>query len=75
MPIRARQGAITFTLDPGLASGLGGYTAADFKADIAAKQAAGKKVILSVGGQNGTISVSERHGRHQLRQQRPVRTA
>jgi chitinase len=54
----SRQGAITFTLDPTLASRLGGYTAADFKADIAAKKAAGKKVILSVGGQNGTISVT-----------------
>jgi chitinase len=55
----SRQGAITFTLDPTLASRLGGYTAADFKADIAAKHAAGKKVILSVGGQNGTISVAD----------------
>lgn len=54
----SRQGAITFTLDPTLSSRLGGYTAADFKADIAAKKAAGKKVILSVGGQNGTISVA-----------------
>jgi chitinase len=50
----ARPGGITFTLD---SAGLGGYTVAQFKADIAAKQAAGKKVILSVGGQNGTISV------------------
>ena len=33
---------------------LGGYTVAQFKADIKAKQAAGKKVIISVGGQNGT---------------------
>lgn len=53
----SKPGGITFTLDPTLASRLGGYTAAEFKADIAAKQAAGKKVILSVGGQNGTISV------------------
>ena len=50
----ARPGAITFNLD---SAGLGGYTVAQFKADIAAKQAAGKRVILSVGGQNGTISV------------------
>ncbi|TCN39165.1 chitinase [Kribbella orskensis] len=54
----SRQGAITFTLDPTLSSRLGGYTAADFKADIAAKKVAGKKVILSVGGQNGTVSVA-----------------
>ncbi|MEV4267574.1 glycoside hydrolase family 18 protein [Kribbella sp. NPDC049584] len=52
----SRPGAITFNLD---SAGLGGYTVAQFKADIAAKQAAGKKVILSVGGQNGTISVAD----------------
>ncbi|MFJ5232077.1 chitinase [Kitasatospora sp. NPDC088391] len=52
------QGAISFTLDSGLSSKLGGYTDAQFKADIAAKHAAGKKVIVSVGGQNGTVSVA-----------------
>ncbi|GAA1589571.1 hypothetical protein GCM10009804_52250 [Kribbella hippodromi] len=52
----SRPGGITFNLD---SAGLGGYTVAQFKADIAAKQAAGKKVILSVGGQNGTISVAD----------------
>ncbi|MGQ4512069.1 glycosyl hydrolase family 18 protein [Streptomyces sp. DW26H14] len=47
-------GQLAFTLDPAV-----GYaSAADFKADIAAKQAAGKSVILSVGGQNGTVSVN-----------------
>ncbi|WP_433014344.1 chitinase [Kribbella sp. CA-294648] len=54
----SRPGGITFTLDPTLAGRLGGYTAAAFKADIKAKQAAGKKVILSVGGEKGTISVA-----------------
>ena len=54
----SRPGGITFTLDSGLSSRLGGYTVADFKSDIAAKHTAGKKVILSVGGQNGTISVT-----------------
>ncbi|RRQ84234.1 chitinase [Streptomyces griseofuscus] len=49
-------GAVTFTLD---SADLGGYTADQFKADIKAKQAAGKKVIISIGGQNGTISVSD----------------
>ena len=49
-------GAVTFTLD---SAGLGGYTVDQFKADIRAKQAAGKKVIVSVGGQNGTVSVSD----------------
>jgi chitinase len=52
----SRPGGITFNLD---SAGLGGYTVAQFKADIAAKKAAGKKVILSVGGQNGTISVAD----------------
>ncbi|QEU96897.1 chitinase [Streptomyces kanamyceticus] len=47
-------GQITFNLDPAV-----GYpSAADFKADIAAKHAAGKSVILSVGGEKGTISVN-----------------
>ncbi|WP_091295099.1 chitinase [Amycolatopsis xylanica] len=52
-------GAVSFTLDPGLASKLGGYTDAQFKADIKTVQARGQKVIISVGGQNGTISVSD----------------
>ncbi|MET8247726.1 glycoside hydrolase family 18 protein [Streptomyces sp. NPDC005202] len=49
-------GAVSFTLD---SSGLGGYTVDQFKADIRAKQAAGKKVIISVGGQNGTVSIND----------------
>jgi chitinase len=49
-------GAVSFTLD---SAGLKGYTVDQFKADIKAKQAAGKKVIISVGGQNGTVSVSD----------------
>ncbi|MFI6930256.1 chitinase [Streptomyces sp. NPDC050287] len=49
-------GAVTFTLD---SAGLGGYTVDQFKADVRAKQAAGKKVIISIGGQNGTVSVSD----------------
>ncbi|HWD78283.1 MAG TPA: glycosyl hydrolase family 18 protein [Kribbella sp.] len=52
----SKPGGITFTLD---SAGLGGYTVDQFKADIQAKQAAGKKVILSVGGQNGSISVGD----------------
>ncbi|MEV6976792.1 glycosyl hydrolase family 18 protein [Kitasatospora sp. NPDC093806] len=51
-------GGLSFTLDPTLSSRLGGYTEAQFKADIAAKKAAGKKVILSVGGEKGTVSVN-----------------
>jgi chitinase len=52
-------GGITFTIDSGLSASLGGYTNADFTADIATMHSRGKKVILSVGGQNGTISVSD----------------
>ncbi|MGY0018339.1 chitinase [Streptomyces sp. cg35] len=49
-------GAVDFTLD---SAGLGGYTDDAFKADIKAKQAAGKSVVISIGGQNGTVSVSD----------------
>ncbi|MDT0434408.1 MULTISPECIES: chitinase [Streptomyces] len=49
-------GAVSFTLD---SAGLKGYTTDQFKADIKAKQAAGKKVVISIGGQNGTVSVSD----------------
>ncbi|MFJ8915171.1 chitinase [Amycolatopsis sp. NPDC102389] len=53
----ATPGAVTFTLDSGLSSQLGGYTDAQFKADIKTAQARGQKVILSVGGEKGTIRV------------------
>jgi len=49
-------GAVTFNLD---SSGLGGYTVDQFKADIRAKQTAGKKVIISVGGERGAVSVND----------------
>ena len=52
-------GAVTFSIDSGLSSALGGYTASQFTSDIATLHAAGKKVIISVGGQNGTITVSD----------------
>ncbi|MFJ8804845.1 chitinase [Streptomyces sp. NPDC102490] len=48
-------GAVSFSLD---SAGLGGYTVDQFKADVRAKQAAGKKVIISVGGEKGTVSVN-----------------
>ncbi|MFE7752495.1 chitinase [Streptomyces sp. NPDC057428] len=51
----ATPGAVTFNLD---SAGLNGYTVAQFKADIKAKQAAGKNVIISIGGEKGTISVN-----------------
>ncbi|MDN5382833.1 glycoside hydrolase family 18 protein [Streptomyces sp. LB8] len=49
-------GAVTFNLDT---AGLRGYTVEQFKADIRAKQAAGKKVIISVGGEKGTVRVDD----------------
>ncbi|MGW4442642.1 chitinase [Streptomyces sp. NPDC004682] len=49
-------GAVSFSLD---SAGLNGYTVDQFKADIRAKQAAGKKVIVSVGGETGTVSVND----------------
>jgi chitinase len=52
-------GAVSFTLDSGLSSALGGYTDDQFRADIKAVQARGQQVIISVGGQNGTINVSD----------------
>ncbi|MEU0135411.1 glycoside hydrolase family 18 protein [Streptomyces sp. NPDC006296] len=51
----ATPGAVTFNLD---SAGLNGYTVAQFKADIKAKQAAGKNVIISVGGERGAVAVN-----------------
>ncbi|GHF60998.1 chitinase [Streptomyces mashuensis] len=48
------RGAVSFTLDPALH-----YSEAQFKADIAAKQAAGKSVVISVGGERGTVVVND----------------
>ncbi|GAA4416188.1 chitinase [Actinokineospora soli] len=53
------RGAVDFTLDPTLASKLGGYTDAQFKADIRTAKARGQKVIISVGGEKGTIWVGD----------------
>ncbi|MFD0748239.1 chitinase [Phytohabitans flavus] len=52
-------GTVTFGVDPGLASALGGYTNADFKADVQALKARGKKVIISVGGEAGRVAVGD----------------
>ena len=52
-------GQVAFSLDPTLASTLGGYSQQQFISDIATLHSRGQKVILSVGGQNGTISVSD----------------
>ncbi len=47
----AGSGNVSLALDPGAGS------EAQFIADIKAKQAKGKKIVLSLGGQNGTVSV------------------
>lgn len=52
-------GQVTFGVDPGLAASLGGYTDADFKADVTTVKARGKKVILSVGGEAGRVAVND----------------
>jgi chitinase len=52
-------GQVTFSLDSTLASDLGGYTQQQFIDDIQTLQARGQKVILSVGGANGTIEVDD----------------
>ncbi|WP_133741931.1 glycosyl hydrolase family 18 protein [Actinorugispora endophytica] len=48
-------GGITFNLASGE---LDGYSAQAFKDDIAALQAQGRKVVISVGGERGHVSVS-----------------
>ncbi|WP_443076097.1 chitinase [Streptomyces sp. NBC_01716] len=47
-------GQIVFNLDPAV-----GYSGvAEFKSDIAAKKAAGKSVIISVGGEKGNVTIN-----------------
>ncbi len=50
----AKPGAVDFHLDPAL-----NYSEDQFKADIKAKQAAGKSVVISIGGEKGTVSVND----------------
>src|ERR1700733_2098361 len=52
-------GQVAFSLDPTLASDLGGYTQQQFISDNKTMQARGQRVILSVGGANGTVSVTD----------------
>jgi chitinase len=55
----SQPGGVGFALDPSLSSALGGYTKAQFIADIAAKKAAGANVIISVGGETGRVAVND----------------
>jgi chitinase len=50
-------GAVTFNVDSGLSAALGGYTNAQLRADIATLHSRNQRVILSVGGEKGTVSV------------------
>jgi chitinase len=52
-------GQVAFSIDPELSSALGGYTAGQFTSDIQTLHACGQKVILSVGGEHGMISVPD----------------
>ncbi|WDZ85058.1 chitinase [Micromonospora cathayae] len=55
----ATPGAVGFTVDPGLSAALGGYTDADFSADVRTLRSRGKKVIISVGGETGRVAVND----------------
>jgi chitinase len=55
----ATAGEVAFALDPALAAAVGGYTDAQFKADVQALHQRGKKVILSVGGEAGRVRVAD----------------
>ncbi len=52
-------GGVTFSIDSGLSGALGGYDLAQFTNDVATLHAQGRKVVISVGGQNGAISVND----------------
>ncbi|MFB4281274.1 chitinase [Nonomuraea sp. MTCD27] len=54
----ATAGEVVFAVDPGLATAVGGYTDAQFRADVQALHQRGKKVILSVGGEAGRVQVA-----------------
>ncbi|MGC5012395.1 chitinase, partial [Streptosporangium sp. DT93] len=54
----ATPGEVVFGVDPGLSASLGGYTDAQFRADVQTLHARGKKVILSVGGEAGRVQVA-----------------
>jgi chitinase len=53
-----QPGAVEFNVDSSLSAALGGYSNAAFAADIAAKQAQGKRVLISIGGEAGNVDLS-----------------
>ncbi|RJQ81801.1 chitinase [Pseudonocardiaceae bacterium YIM PH 21723] len=54
----SQPGGVDFAVDPGIATKLGGYTDADFIADVKALKAAGKTVVLSIGGEKGNVALT-----------------
>ncbi|MEV0645809.1 glycosyl hydrolase family 18 protein [Phytomonospora sp. NPDC050363] len=54
-----QPGGVSFTVDPGLSSALGGYTDAQFRSDVATLRARGVKVLISVGGERGNVAVGD----------------
>lgn len=56
--VRSEAGAVDFHIDKDLSEALDGYSEADFTADIETLHDRGQKVIISVGGALGTISVA-----------------
>lgn len=52
-------GEVRFGVDAGLSGALGGYNNDQFKADIQTLHSRGKKVIVSVGGELGWVSVGD----------------
>lgn len=51
-------GEITFILDSKLSQALGGYTTADFKADVITAHSKGQKVVLAIGGEVGNVIIN-----------------
>lgn len=54
----SHDGGVTFTLSPALASAVGGYTTAQFAADVATLHAQGQRVLISVNSAGGAVSVN-----------------
>jgi chitinase len=53
-------GQVSFSIDSGLAACIsGGYTQAQFIADIATAHSRGQKVILSIGGADGNVAITD----------------
>lgn len=55
----SKQGAVTFTVHSDLSNALGGYTDSDFINDVKAVHSQGRHVILSIGGADGTVQITD----------------